>query len=386
MTRREDASCLIVAHNYHPAVGAAASRLELVAEALRREGIRTDVLTSSTDTTMRGPSGERIVGTNRSWIPRSRLARTAVLGLRALFEARRHDVVLSDPPPHVALSALVGSRIARKPFVFYFCDSWAAVAGSRPSLPWRVATHVFNAVEQLVVRGASATMASTPALAERARHGAQVTLVRNGTDLDVYSPQGPAWEGEPLPDNYFLYAGTMGLVHGAEVFVRAAQEMWAEGRDLNLVFVGSGTEADVVKDAAAGSGGRIAFLDPVAPEHVAQLLRGSTGALSSMRPVPGYEDAWPVKTLAAMACGAIPVYVSGGDLAEQLSARGLGFVADYSVEGARRVLEAAAALTPEERHDLSEACRSFAVEHLDQRRAAAVVADHVKGLLDGHDQ
>lgn len=379
----QGASCLVVAHNYHPAVGAAAARLRLVTEELQARGIRVTVLTSSTSQELAGPAGERVVGTDRRWMPRSRLFGTAVLAVRAAASAANFDVVLSDPPPHVAFGAMTGARLGRKPGVFYFCDSWASVASSRGGRAWDGASQLFGALEGQASRLASATVASTPALVERARRTSnQVELVRNGTDLAVYTAEGPAWQGTPLPQRYFLYAGTMGLVHGADVFVEAAQRLWGQGADFGLVFVGSGAEAAPIREAAAASQGRIVFMDPVSPSEVAALLRGSTGALSSMRPVPGYEDAWPVKTLAAMACGAIPVYVSGGDLADELAAQELAFVEPYGVEGAERALSAALALGEQQRAEMCARCRSHAAEHFDQRRAASSVAGLVARLVE----
>ncbi|MEL4503313.1 glycosyltransferase [Luteococcus sp. H138] len=372
-TRRQ--SCLVVAHNYHPAVGAAAIRLQLLTSRLVDDQMAVTVLTSSTDQELTGPSGETVIGTSRGWMPSSRVFRTLVLAARGAAAARRHDVVISDPPPYVALAAMLGARAAGATGVFYYCDSWASVAASRPSRAWHAAGKVFGLLEAAAALTARVTAASTPALAQRARSwSSRVELVRNGTDLSTYHPQGPAWEGQELPKDYFLYAGTMGLVHGAEVFVNAAEQLWAEGKDVGLVFVGSGAESEVIREAAQRSQGRILFLDPLPPEQIARLYRGCAGALSSMRPVPGYEDARPVKTLAAMACGAIPVYVSGGELAGELADAGLGFVAPYSVAGARQTMEAVLRLSDAERERLSAECRRHAEEHFDQRLAASQVA------------
>lgn len=377
----ETPSCLVVAHNYHPAVGAAATRLQLLVKELVTNGMQVTVLTSSTDHALEGPCGERIVGTSRDWMPKSRLARTAFLALRAALEARHHDSILSDPPPFVALASALGARLSGHRSTFYYCDSWASVASSRGSGVWRTAGRFFGVLEAATSRVADLTVASTPALAATARrHGTSVDLVRNGADLSVYTPDGPTWEGD-LPENYLVYAGTMGLVHGADVFVEAARRMWADGEQAHLVFVGAGAEAEVIREAAADSAGRIIFMDPVTPEDVAKLYRGCSGALSSMRPVPGYEDAWPIKTLAAMACGAIPVYASSGQLAEDLRNAGLGFVAAYDVEEARRVMTAAITLPKADRSELAGRCHQYAMEHFDQRVAARHVADQIRAML-----
>lgn len=378
MDDKQGRSCLVVAHNYHPAVGAAATRLQLVSSALRERGHAVTVLTSSTNQTLTGPSGERIVGTSRDWMPGSRLFRTAVLAARALVTARHHDVVVSDPPPYVALAAMLGARRPGAVRLFYFCDSWAAVASSRGSRPWALAGRLFALLESAVVRAADVTIAATPAIAQRAgHHSDSVQLVRNGTDLSVYTPDGPHWQWPSTPRRFFVYAGTMGLVHGAEVFVEAARQLWGEGQDFGMVFVGSGAEAAPIEEAAAASEGRLLFREPIAPHEVAELYRSCAGALSSMRPVPGYEDAWPVKTLAAMACGAIPVYVSGGDLADELAARDLGFVEPYWVEGAKRAMLRALQLDEPERAEMSRRCHEHALANFDQHRAAAAVAEAI---------
>lgn len=377
MSRTKSKSCLIVAHNYHPLVGAAATRLQLLAASLQEQGFRVTVLTSAADAELVGPHGERVIGTSRSWMPGSRLFRTIVLAARALLAGRCHDVVVSDPPPHVAVASMMGARLAGRPGIFYYCDSWASVASSRQSLPWRTAGRLFLALEHAASRLAELTVAATPSLAQQAnRTSGRVEVVRNGTDLSVYTPQGERWQGELPQQPYFLYAGTMGLVHGADVFLAAARKLWDEGHEFSMVFVGSGAQAEPIREAAAASHGRILFLDPVTPAQVASLYRTNcVGALSSMRPVPGYEDAWPVKTLAAMACGALPVYVSGGSLAETLRQQGLGFVQPFDQDGARDVMLAALQLDAPARDEMSRRCADYASEHFDQRRAAQTVAE-----------
>lgn len=381
--RHQPDSCLLVAHNYHPAVGAAATRLQLLTEALVEQGHQVTVLTSSAIGRHTGPTGEQVVGTGADWMPGSRILRTSVLAARALAEASsgRHRVVVSDPPPYVAAAAMVGARIGRAVGVFYYCDSWASVAASRDSAAWRWAGRLFARLESMASRLARLTVASTPALEQRARRSSRcVQLVRNGTDLRIYSPEGEGFTGTQLPEPYFVYAGTMGLVHGAHVFIEAAEQLWAEGHGFGLVFVGSGAESQQMEEAARANPGRITYLEPVPPTEVAQLYRGSLGALVSMRPIAGYEDAWPVKTLAAMSCGSIPVYVSDGDLAATLRAEGLGFVESHGVDGARRAMLGVLELDEDARRDLAERCRSHAAEHFDQRRAAQSVARTIAEL------
>lgn len=380
----QNSSCLMVAHNYHPAVGAAATRLQLLTEALVEQGHDVTVLTSSTSGRHTGPNGEQVVGTSTGWMPGSRILRTSVLAARALAEAAtgRHAVVVSDPPPYVAAAAMVGARIGRAVGVFYYCDSWASVAASHDSTAWKWAGRLFQGLEGAATRLARLTVASTPALEQRARRsGRRVLLVRNGTDLRVYSPDGDTFTGAELPERYFVYAGTMGLVHGAHVFVEAAEQLWAEGHEFGLVFVGSGAESQQIKDAAQASQGRITYLEPVTPTEVAQLYRGSIGALVSMRPIAGYEDAWPVKTLAAMSCGSIPVYVSDGDLAATLRAEGLSFVESHGVDGARRAMQGVLELDEPARRAIEQRCRTYAAENFDQRRAAQSVARTIAELL-----
>lgn len=381
MTGSKTPSCLVVAHNYHPAVGAAATRLQLLVEALIAHGFEVTVLTSSTTEDFDGPAGERIVGTSRQWMPTSRIVRTSFLALRAAVEAGRHDAAVSDPPPYVALATVLGARLRGRRGIFYYCDSWASVATSRGSAIWRAAGRLFAALEGVAARAASLTVAATPALTEAAgRHTSSVELVRNGADLSVYTAEGPHWEAD-LPEDYLLYAGTMGLVHGADVFVEAARRMWADGQQANLVFVGGGAEAETIREAAARSQGRIVFMDPVTPADVARLYRGCAGALSSMRPVAGYEDAWPIKTLAAMACGAVPVYVSPGQLAQELADQDLGFVRGYGVDEAREAMAAALSMSDEERAAMSARCREYALAHFDQRAAARTVASRIGAMV-----
>ena len=67
----------------------------------------------------------------------------------------------------------------------------------------------------------------------------------------------------------------MGVVHGAPVFLDAAERLWAEGAEFGLAFLGYGVDRAAIEARAARSGGRCAVIDPQPPAVAASAFRGA---------------------------------------------------------------------------------------------------------------
>lgn len=269
------------------------------------------------------------------------------LALRLLAE-RGPDVVVVEPPPttgavtRVALAArgLVGTRV---PYVYYAADIWSDATASMGA-PAPVVSGI-RWVERFALRGARDVVAVSEGVAERVRALAgpdtPVTVVPNGIDTEVFTPEGqvhPEAPGTP----YLVYAGTASEWQGAEIFAKAMREVVREEPDARLIFLGQGSSWPALQQIRDELPGGVIELRPlVPPEEAAAWQRGAAAALVSVRPGVGYDFAYPTKVIAAVASGAPVVFAGPGPAAADVAEHGLGEAVGYDVAQVAQAMLAA---------------------------------------------
>lgn len=383
---------LVVAHQYWPTPGSATQRLSALVAQLRERRAEVDVITceprqGAADGHV-GPSGERVWFASGPEGTGSGLRRVVTLFAFVIGVLRRgsrvsYDVVITDPPPSAALAAWILARRRSAHFVYYMCDSWGgATRDSTAALP-TIAHPFVKGLEDWLLRSSDLVMAVTERMRQiAASAGARnVELLENGVPLEVFMPDGAEWRPQSLrPRPFFLYAGNAGVVHGADVFARAAEELWTSGREFDLVFMGHGADLPLIREIQRRWPDRL-YTEPTrSPEVVAAAYRGALGALSSLRPFDSYADARPIKSLTGLAAGCPPIYAGEGAFAELLQREHLGFVREWSLEGAKDSMLRAMELFQREPADyavMRDRCANFARTHLDNRLIANRAANLV---------
>lgn len=263
------------------------------------------------------------------------------LFFRILLEPKA-DILLVEPPPTTGAVVRVATALKRMPYVWYAADIWSdatEIAGAHP-----IVVRTVEAMERFTIRGADGVIAVSEGVGTRVRElgGTNVRVIPNGIDTDTYRP-----DVRPLSDKnletlgingrYLLYAGTASEWQGAKIFSAAMKRLAPKHRDLQLVYVGQGSEWDEIRDTGAQINNKfgrqvVVQLDPTSPETVAQLLAGASAALVSIVPDKGYDFAYPTKVLAALAAGAPVLFVGKGPVAKDLLSTGMGMVAPYEEE------------------------------------------------------
>lgn len=313
------------------------------------------------------------------------------LALR-LLAARRPDVVVVEPPPttgavtRVALSlrGLVGRR--RIPYVYYAADVWSDATASMGAPAPVVST--MRWVERFALRGARDVLAVSDGVAERVRAlagaDAPVTVVPNGVDTDVFTPDGERHPDAPETP-YLVYAGTASEWQGAEIFAEAMREVVREEPGARLVFVGQGSSwpalGRVRDELPAGT----VELRPLAPqEEAAAWQRAAAVALVSVRPGVGYDFAYPTKVFAALACGTPVIFAGPGPAAADVAGHDLGQAVGYDVAQVAQAmlasLRSARGSSAQERARTAERLVGWVHEH---RSLAVTGRDAARVVLPG---
>ncbi len=309
-----------------------------------------------------------------------------------LLAAPLPDVAVVEPPPTTGAVARVALGIRgalarrRVPYVYYAADVWSDATASMGA-PAAV-VGAMRWVERFALRGARDVLAVSDGVAERVRalagDDAPVTVVPNGVDTDVFTPDGERHPEAPETP-YLVYAGTASEWQGAEVFARAARELLIEEPGARLVFVGQGASWPELERLRGELPDGAVELWPLAPaEEAAAWQRGAVAALVSVRPGVGYDFAYPTKVLAALACGVPVVFAGPGPAAEDVREHGLGAAVEHEERAVAAAmvdaLRTAREQSPRERAEQAERLAGWVREHRSLEATGREAAEVVLGL------
>ncbi len=207
------------------------------------------------------------------------------------------DVIIATSPQLlVALSGWWIARWKRVPFVFEVRDLWpeslvAVGAGAEGSLLHRS----LAAIAGFLYRQASHIVVVTPAFKQcliRDWHvpPEKISVIENGVETDLFCPastfaderaQFAFKEVESGPRFVVCYVGTMGLAHGLETLIAAAQELQASLPNAAFVLIGEGAEKERIQQLASARGlTNVQFIGEQPRQRIPALVSASDVCLS----------------------------------------------------------------------------------------------------------
>lgn len=390
----------LVSRIYAPEPAAASYRLAALVDGLSRAGAAVRVLTATPPhgMTVADPPGVRVsrapvlrdrTGYLRGYVPYMSFDLPALV---RMLRDPRPDVYVCEPPPTTGAVLRLAAALRRRPYVYYAADIWGdATAGTGAP---RAVVAAVRALERWAMTGAARVIAVSEAVATRlnelgVRH---VTVVRNGIDTGVFTPEepdedidvAPAGDAAVAADDvdgvrrsrpYVLYAGTASEWQGSDVFLRALPRVLAEVPGARLVMLGHGSDWERLGEiAAALPPGAVELRSPVPPQEAATWQRGAVAALASVRPGAGYDLAYPTKTYAAWASGTPVIYAGPGAARADIETYDLGWAVEHDAGAvARAMIEAFTGARVFEAQRLA----AWAREHVSAEAAGQRAADVV---------
>ncbi len=355
----------ILSHYYPPEVGAPQTRLEALARGLAATGVEVTVHTGFPhypDGEIKAPYRNRPLRTERcdgvrvmrSWIHAApnrgfgrRLANHASLAASALATVPAGgpaDVLLVETPPLLLAGAAIPyARAKRARLVLNVADLWPDSAVELGTLSSPRAVAAARVVERRAYRAASAIACPTEGifarLGERPESAGKAALMRPAVDLDRFDPtpggsnldaSNGAADGRPLRT---VYAGTVGLAHGLDTLLDAAEELERRaaanggGAPPAIAIAGDGADAPALRARLADGGpASVRMLGAVPAERVPSLYAESDVAVVMLRDLPLFEGALPTKMLEAMAAGRPVLLAARGEAARLIESAGCGLV------------------------------------------------------------
>jgi colanic acid biosynthesis glycosyl transferase WcaI len=245
--------------------------------------------------------------------------------LRGLTLPRPDVIIATSPQLLVGLAGWWLSRARNIPFVFEVRDLWpeslAAVGvGGENSLLHRalgaIAGFLYERSDQIVV--------VTPAFLEHliARWRVpeeKIAVVENGVETDLFSPVPQPSNRQPAnhdlsnlefrrqlgADAKFLvcYVGTMGMAHGLETLLDAADRLQHQNFGVQFLLIGEGAEKEGIKAQAHSRGlANVLFLDQQPRENIPAFISASDACLVLLKKNDVFKTVIPTKMLEFMSC------------------------------------------------------------------------------------
>jgi glycosyltransferase involved in cell wall biosynthesis len=348
---------LYLSQYFPPEVGATQTRSYEMARNLVRLGHQVTVLTEvpnhpsgNIPPAYRGKLYERAnmdgVEVIRVWVktaPEKTLATRMLFYLTYMVGATlaglfltpgRFDLVYaSSPPLFVGGAALALSHLRRAPMVFEVRDLWPESAVQLGELGSACAIRLATRLEETCYLRARHIVVVTEGirarLLERGYPAEKLTVIPNGANIDLYTPQALNLELRRMwgiePERFVvLYAGLHGLAHGLETALLAADELRARPEVLFL-FVGDGPQKAALIERARQMGlPNVLFHDALPEEKLPAAIAMADVGLDTRRRLGISQGTLPVKMFSYMACARPVLLSTEGESAELLRRAGAG--------------------------------------------------------------
>ena len=247
-----------------------------------------------------------------------------LIGLPGLL-ARRYDVVIATSPQFfVAVAGWVISTILRRPFVFEVRDIWPASIEAVGAISNKKAIAFLEKIEMTLYRRARLVVAvadsTVDILSRRGVPAGKIAVVKNGVDLAKFRPLA---RDNSVRTQYGLgakfvcsYIGTIGLAHGLDIILDAADRTKSDDALVYLV-VGEGARRRELQDAAAARGLRnVIFTGETPRDRVPEFLAASDAVLVHLRKAELFEAVIPSKIFEIMAAARPVIMGVGGEAGE----------------------------------------------------------------------
>jgi glycosyltransferase involved in cell wall biosynthesis len=298
-------------------------------------------------------------------------------------------VLATSPQFLVSLAGWALSRLKGVPFVLEVRDLWPDSVVAVGALPrGSLVVALLRALERFAYRQADLAVSVTNSFVDHmVRNGARrVVVIPNGADPSVFRPLDDRSE---IKRRYGLegkfvacFAGTLGMAHGLEVVLDAAELM---RDDPNTAFwlVGEGARRAELEQQARRRGlANVVFQGQVPRGEVPAILAASDVALVLLRADPLFETVLPSKMFEAMSAGRPIVLGVGGEARELLlgSEAGVAIPPDNApaLAAAIRSLRA----RPEDGEAMGRRGRAFVVANLSHDALASRYLEALQALLD----
>jgi colanic acid biosynthesis glycosyl transferase WcaI len=250
--------------------------------------------------------------------------------LMAWLEKRPDVIISTSPHLFVPMAGVLHAMLRRVPHVFEIRDLWPASIAATNALGG--ASRALGPLERLelfLYHHSERILALTPAfkvdLVRRGISADKIDVVINGANLELFQPNKSrdlAIEAEFKLHNRFVvgYLGTLGLAHGLENVLDAAEQL--RDTEVTFFFVGVGAaKAELETRARARKLHNVVFAPRQEKVAMPRFWSVCDASLVHLRANTVFETVIPSKIFEAMAVGVPTIYAAprgeGSSIVEQ---------------------------------------------------------------------
>lgn len=244
------------------------------------------------------------------------------------FVERPDVVIATSPQLLVGLSGWWTSRIKKAPFVLEVRDLWpeslvGTGVGNEASLMYRS----IGKVASFLYRRADSIVVVTPSFRDHLVREwnvdpAKIDVVQNGVETALFSPPESARDIRTQlgAQGKFVvsYIGTLGLAHGLEALIAAAERLQAVAPEVLFMLVGEGADRERILSLAQSKQlTNLVFVPQQPREKIPAYISASDVCVVMLKDKEVFETVIPTKMLEFMSC-ARPVILAVRGQAKRL--------------------------------------------------------------------
>ncbi|WP_189635979.1 glycosyltransferase family 4 protein [Halomicrobium mukohataei] len=286
-----------------------------------------------------------------------------------LFQRRqKYDVIITTSPPiFTGMVALPFSMLGSLNWILDIRDLWIDVSSDLGFISEDgIITKSSRRYQAATLRQADlitvTTHGTTTQLRERYDFETEISVIPNGVDTSVFTPEPSSNEVE------LIYTGNLGYGQDLETCIRALH--YTES-DVRFRIVGDGDLRPELVELAEkiGVSDQVDFMGLVPREQIPQLLGTAAIGVAPLKEQDSLEYAVPTKLYEYWACE-LPVLALGqGTIEEIVSESGAGVVPSGSPRTVAREIDALLS-NKEHRKQLAERGRTFVVANYERQALA----------------
>jgi colanic acid biosynthesis glycosyl transferase WcaI len=312
-------------------------------------------------------------------------------GVTGCFLERPDVVIATSPQLLVGLSGFWIAKIKGVPFVLEIRDLWpeslAAVGvGNTNSLLHRT----LGKVAGFLYRQADHVVVVTPAFRDHLIKNwrvqeEKISVVQNGVETKLFSPS----DGGPLrrslnAEGKFVvsYIGTLGLAHGLQSVIAAAENLQDAEPNVLFLLVGEGADRERILELVESKNlTNVRFVPQQPREKIPAYIAASDACLVLLKKSDVFKTVIPTKMLEFMSCGRPVVLGVNGQAREILDQCGGGIYVEP--ENPVALCEAIRNLQQQDflRNSMGRNGREYIVQNLSRESTAADYLEVLHRLL-----
>jgi len=297
------------------------------------------------------------------------------------FVERPDVVIATSPQLLVGISGWWASRIKKVPFVLEVRDLWPeSLAGTGVGNETSLMYRSIGKVASFLYRHADSVVVVTPAFRDHLVREwnvpqEKISIVQNGVETALFSPQESACDIRAqvgAKDKFVVsYIGTLGLAHGLEALVSAAERLQGVAPAVLFMLVGEGADRERIWALAQSKQlTNLVFVPQQPREKIPAYIAASDACLVTLKGKAVFETVIPTKMLEFMSCARPVILAVRGQAKRVLEAAGGGICIEPDDPQALCSAILRLQERPELREEMGRSGRSYIIRELSRERTA----------------